>query len=40
MKTAVFDTRWILEKPSGIGVYALELARRLPALLGTNWRFV
>ena len=40
MKTAVFDSRWILEKPSGIGVYALELARRLPALLADGWRFV
>ncbi len=39
MKTAVFDSRWILEKPSGIGVYALELARRLPSLL-PGWRFV
>ena len=39
MKTAVFDSRWILEKPSGIGVYALELARRLPALL-PGWRFI
>lgn len=40
MKTAVFDSRWILEKPSGIGVYALEMARRLPALLAGTWRFV
>ena len=40
MKTAVFDSRWILEKPSGIGVYALEMARRLPALLAGRWRFV
>lgn len=40
MKTAVFDSRWILEKPSGIGVYALEMARRLPALLAGHWRFV
>lgn len=39
VKTAVFDTRWILDKPSGIGVYALELARRLPARL-PGWRFV
>ena len=39
MKTAVFDSRWILEKPSGIGVYALELARRLPSLL-PGWRFI
>lgn len=39
MKTAVFDSRWILDKPSGIAVYALELARRLPALLPA-WRFV
>ena len=39
MKTAVFDTRWVLEKPSGIGVYSLELARRMPALL-PDWRFV
>ncbi|MBQ9726918.1 MAG: glycosyltransferase family 4 protein [Kiritimatiellae bacterium] len=36
---AVFDTRWIPEHPSGVGVYALELARRLPALL-PRWRFV
>lgn len=39
MKTAVFDARWIPEHPSGVGVYAFELARRLPALLPA-WRFV
>lgn len=32
MKIA-FDARWIYDKPSGIGVYARELAHRLPALL-------
>lgn len=32
-KRAVFDARWILPAPSGIGVYARELALRLPALL-------
>ncbi len=30
---AVFDARWIYDKPSGIGVYAQEMARRLPGLL-------
>ena len=29
---AAFDARWILPTPSGIGVCARELARRLPAL--------
>jgi len=38
MKQAVFDARWILPTPSGIGVYARELALRLPALL-PDWRF-
>ena len=38
MKHAVFDARWILPTPSGIGVYARELALRLPALL-PDWRF-
>ncbi len=28
----VIDTRWIGATPSGVGVYALELARRLPVL--------
>ena len=28
----VFDARWIFEKPSGIGVYATELIRRLPPI--------
>ena len=37
-KQAVFDARWILPAPSGIGVYARELALRLPALL-PEWRF-
>ena len=39
MKQAVFDARWILPTPSGIGVYARELALRLPALLPDR-RFV
>ena len=39
MKTAVFDARWILPTPSGIGVYAREVAARLPARL-PGWRFV
>ena len=39
MQTAVFDARWILPTPSGIGVYARELAMRLPALLPDR-RFV
>ncbi|MBR1609815.1 MAG: hypothetical protein IJ678_09405, partial [Kiritimatiellae bacterium] len=30
---AVFDARWVLPAPSGIGVYARELALRLPGLL-------
>ena len=38
MKHAVFDARWILPTPSGIGVYARELALRLPGLL-PGWRF-
>ena len=29
----VFDSRWIKEKSSGIGVYAREMMRRLPALM-------
>lgn len=33
MTKVAFDARWIYEEPSGIGVYARELARRLPALL-------
>jgi alpha-1,3-rhamnosyl/mannosyltransferase len=33
MKHAVFDARWILPTPSGVGVYARELALRLPGLL-------
>lgn len=37
-KTAVFDARWILPEPSGIGVYAEALATRLPLLL-PDWRF-
>lgn len=32
MKVA-FDARWIYDKPSGIGVYAQEMVRRLPGLL-------
>jgi len=39
MQTAVFDARWILPTPSGIGVYARELAMRPPALLPDR-RFV
>ena len=39
MKQAVFDARWVLPAPSGIGVCARELALRLPALL-PDWRFV
>lgn len=39
MKQAVFDARWILPTPSGIGVCARELALRLPALLPDR-RFV
>ena len=39
MKKAVFDARWILPTPSGIGVCARELASRLPALL-PDWTFV
>lgn len=39
MKQAVFDARWILPTPSGIGVYARELALRLPTLL-PDLRFV
>lgn len=39
MKTAVFDARWIKPTPSGIGVYAQELAARLPVLL-PDWSFV
>ena len=38
-RTAVFDARWILAAPSGIGVYAEALATRLPALL-PDWKFV
>ena len=38
-KTAVFDARWVLPTPSGIGVYARELALRLPALM-PQFRFV
>ena len=30
---AVFDSRWIYERPSGIGVYAREMMARLPGLL-------
>ena len=30
---AVFDSRWIYERPSGIGVYAREMMARLPRLL-------
>ena len=30
---AVFDSRWIYERPSGIGVYAREMMGRLPRLL-------
>ena len=36
MRQAVFDARWILPMPDG--VYARELALRLPALL-PDWRF-
>ena len=32
MKTIVFDARWIHPEPSGIGIYARELLRRLPRL--------
>lgn len=32
MKTIVFDARWINPEPSGIGIYARELLRRLPRL--------
>lgn len=39
MKQAVFDARWILPTPSGIGVCARELALRLPGLLPDR-RFV
>ena len=39
MRKAVFDARWILPTPSGIGVCARELAARLPALL-PDWAFV
>ena len=35
----VFDARWIREKSSGIGVYAREMMRRLPAL-ATDCEFV
>jgi glycosyltransferase involved in cell wall biosynthesis len=35
----LFDARWIYEKPSGIGVYAQEMIRRLPELLD-DWEFV
>lgn len=39
-RTAVFDARWVLPAPSGIGVYARELALRLPGLLAADgWRF-
>ena len=38
-RVAVFDARWILAAPSGIGVYAEALATRLPAIL-PDWRFV
>lgn len=38
-KRAVFDARWILPTPSGIGVCARELAARLPVLL-PDWEFV
>lgn len=34
----VFDARWIGPTPSGIGVYAKELLRRLP-LLEPSWRW-
>lgn len=35
---AVFDARWIYDKPSGIGVYAREMMNRLPGLL-PQWHF-
>ncbi len=35
----VFDSRWIYEKPSGIGVYAREMMCRIPRLM-TDSKFV
>jgi len=34
----VIDARWIIEEPSGIGVYTQELLRRLP-VLRPDWHF-
>lgn len=37
----VFDARWILDKPSGIGVYAENLAVRMPLLAeNLGWHFL